>query len=50
MNLHNNIKLKGRRKELRNNLTSAEALMWTLLKNKQIKGRKFRRQQSIGCY
>lgn len=50
MNIHNNKILKERRKNLRNNLTSAEALMWTLLKNKQVEGRKFRRQQSIGSY
>jgi very-short-patch-repair endonuclease len=35
---------------LRNNSTSAEAALWNLLKNKQLEGRKFRRQQSIGKY
>ena len=44
---HNNILLKDNRKYLRNNLTSAEAKLWTLLKRKQLEGRKFRRQHSI---
>ena len=44
---HNNKHLKDYRKELRNNLTSAEAKLWTLIKNKQLDGRKFRRQHSI---
>lgn len=47
----NNLKhLKARRKELRNNLTPAEAALWTLLKSKQLDGRKFRRQHSGGNY
>ena len=44
---HNNKYLKNNRKELRNNLTSAEARLWTMLKKKQLEGRKFRRQHSI---
>ena len=48
--IHNRKYLKDRRKELRNNLTSAEAALWSLLKGKQLKGRKFRRQHSIGNY
>lgn len=39
--------LKNIRKVLRNNLTPAEARMWTILKGRQIFGRKFRRQHSI---
>jgi very-short-patch-repair endonuclease len=35
---------------LRNNLTSAEASLWNLLKCRQVSGYKFRRQQSIGNY
>jgi very-short-patch-repair endonuclease len=35
------------RKDLRNNGTSAEAFLWNFLKNKQLSGRKFRRQHSI---
>ena len=42
--------LKKFRKELRNNLTFSEARLWTVLKNKQFQGRKFRRQHSIGNY
>jgi very-short-patch-repair endonuclease len=42
--------LKTIRKKLRNNLTSAEARLWSLIKNKQLHGRKFRRQYSIGNY
>jgi len=39
--------LKPLRQELRNNSTSAEAELWGLLKNKQVEGRKFRRQYGI---
>ena len=46
--LYNMAKRKFR-KELRNNLTPAEATLWRLLKNKQL-GKKFRRQVSIGPY
>jgi very-short-patch-repair endonuclease len=42
--------LKDRRKELRNNLTPAEAALWGLLKGSALKNRKFRRQHSIGNY
>ncbi len=50
MNIHNRRELKPRRKQLRNHGTSAEARLWLLLKGKQLDGRKFRRQHSIGCY
>jgi very-short-patch-repair endonuclease len=46
----NKIELKEFRKELRNRSTSAESTLWTLLKNKQLDGRKFRRQHSIKNY
>ena len=47
----NNLKLlEGRRKMLRNNSTSAEAVLWGYLKNRQLDGRKFRRQFSVGFY
>lgn len=42
--------LRDLRKTLRKNLTPAEAAMWNLLKNKQLDGRKFRRQVSIENY
>ncbi len=38
------------RKKLRNNSTSAEAAFWSLVENKKILGRKFRRQHSLGNY
>jgi very-short-patch-repair endonuclease len=52
MKLHvNNLPvLRAFRKELRGHLTPAEAKLWTLLKNSQLDGRKFRRQHSVGCY
>ena len=50
MQLHNRKYLKETRRALRNNLTPAEAVLWNLLKNMQLDGRKFRRQQSIKNY
>ena len=47
--IHNISKLYSRRKELRNNSTLEEILLWTKLKDSQI-GFKFRRQHSIGGY
>ena len=48
--LHNLQSLKPIRKHLRNKTTSAEATLWTILKNKQVGGYKFRRQHSVGKY
>ncbi len=48
--INNRPQLKNRRKQLRSNLTPAEARLWTYLKNSQLDGRKFRRQHSIGNY
>ena len=48
--LHNRKYLKDYRKQLRNNGTPAEATLWKALQRKQLKGRKFRRQHSIGNY
>jgi len=42
--------LKTFRKQLRNQLTPAEAKLWTHLKSSQLGGRKFRRQHSIADY
>jgi len=42
--------LKQFRKDLRNNLTPAEAVLWTYLQKRLLEGRKFRRQHSIGNY
>jgi very-short-patch-repair endonuclease len=41
---------KTLRKSLRNSGTSAEAVLWTVLKNRQVEGLKFRRQHGIGPY
>jgi very-short-patch-repair endonuclease len=50
MQIVNNIKsLFGRRKELRNDSTPEEILLWLKLKNSQT-GFKWRRQHSIGGY
>lgn len=38
------------RKNLRNESTTAEAVLWVMLKGKQILGLKFRRQHSVGSY
>ena len=48
--MHNRKILKANRKNLRNTGTSAEAVLWTYLKARQIAGRKFRRQHSIANY
>ncbi len=48
--IHNNLKFKERRRELRRNQTEAEKLLWARLRNKQIHGIKFFRQFSIGAY
>ena len=42
--------LKTYRKNLRSNMTPAEATLWLALKNKQLEGRRFRRQFSVGNY
>jgi len=48
--LINHPKKKEFRRKLRNNLTPAEATLWLSLKNKQLAGRRFRRQVSFGPY
>ena len=48
--LHNQTHLKENRKDLRSNFTAAEATLWTCLQGRQLEGRKFRRQHSIGNY
>ena len=47
---YNNPNLLSKRKDLRNNSTSAESTLWNLLKGKQIMSMKFRRQHSVGPY
>ena len=45
--IHNLPHLKTNRQELRKNQTSAEDMLWQLLRKEQVYGRKFRRQHSI---
>lgn len=45
--LHNRKYLEKYRKELRNNTTKAESMLWKALQGRRLEGRKFRRQQSI---
>jgi len=49
-NFFNRKYLKSFRSSLRNKSTSAEAVLWNILKSKNLNGRKFRRQHSIGNY
>lgn len=48
--LYNLPYLKETRKCLRMNMTDAEMVLWTVLKNRKLCGRKFRRQYSFGYY
>ena len=50
MPIHKVKYLKEFRKDLRNNLTPAEATLWKYLQNSKLDGRKFRRQHSIKNY
>jgi very-short-patch-repair endonuclease len=47
---HNTARLKANRRQLRNHLTPAEAQLWIYLKERQLDGRKFRRQHSYHSY
>jgi len=48
MRLHNLPSSKNRRRALRSRLTPAESLLWVHLQHRQVQGRKFRRQHSVG--
>ena len=48
--IYNPKTFKDYRRELRRNLTPAEALLWRALKNSGLDGKKFRRQHGIGPY
>ena len=48
--IHNRKELENLRKTLRKNLTPAEATLWSLIRGKQLDGRKFRRQHSVDKY
>jgi very-short-patch-repair endonuclease len=41
---------RSKAKELRNNLTEAERILWQHLRLRQLRGCKFRRQQPLGKY
>ena len=41
---------KALRTELRNSGTPAEALLWSRLRNRQVAGKKFRRQYGVGPF
>ena len=45
--IHNRKYLKEFRRELRNNPTKVETILWKALRKSQLDGKKFRRQQSI---
>ena len=47
--IHNNSKLRDRRRELRKNSTKAEEVLWFEIRNSKL-GIKFKRQHSIGGY
>ncbi len=42
--------LKAIRRDLRNHATPSERALWQMLKQRQLHGRKFRRQHSVGRY
>ena len=46
----NGNRLTGLARTLRRGQTSAEAKLWSILRNRQLEGLKFRRQQPIGGY
>ena len=50
MPISNKYTLKKYRRKLRKSLTPAEAFFWLHLKNKQLDGRRFRRQFSLDDY
>ena len=48
--VYNRLSEKEKRRTLRNHMTEHEIILWSRLKNRQIKGYKFRRQYSVGPY
>ena len=47
---HNRKALRDKRRDLRRNATPAERQLWSMLRRRQLCGRRFRRQYSIGAY
>lgn len=50
MSIHSRKEIEDKRRQLRSNMTQAEGVLWNYLRRKQLKGRRFRRQHSIGPY
>lgn len=48
--IFNRTEMKDRRRTLRNNMTRAEAILWQVLRRKNILGCRFLRQYSVDCY
>lgn len=48
--IFNKKEMKERRRALRKNMTSAEALLWKALRNRRLAGCRFERQYNIGNY
>jgi very-short-patch-repair endonuclease len=48
--LYNNRALRERRRELRNNQTEAEKILWTKISRNQLNGLRFLRQYGVGPY
>ena len=48
--IHTRKELSDYRRELRHNLTAAEAILWTHLKGRNFRGKRFTKQHSIGNY
>jgi len=48
--LYNNRDLRNRRRELRNNPTEAEKILWSRISRKQLNGMRFLRQYGVGPY
>ncbi|CAN0590985.1 unnamed protein product [Ectocarpus sp. 12 AP-2014] len=48
--IHTKKELSERRRELRRNMTAAEAFLWSHLKSRKLYGKRFTRQHSIGSY
>ena len=50
MSMYNHPRLKSRRRRLRREQTDAERLLWSKLRNRQLRDVKFFRQYSVGPY
>ncbi|MCX6713266.1 MAG: endonuclease domain-containing protein [Candidatus Vogelbacteria bacterium] len=48
--IFNQKKEASKRKLLRNSMPTAEVILWSKLKNRQVKGYKFRRQYGVGKF